>query len=113
MIEVPAGRVRRSGHRDKAKLLDAALELFRRFRRLLHRNKGYTFESLGICSAIFRQPIVVCSRDGAGEIVILQKGQAQKHRRAEVNRRIDALKIHVFQTLQRIKHASGFLRFPA
>jgi hypothetical protein len=51
--------------------------------------------------------------DGARKIAIFEKGETQKYRGSEVHRGIDAFEIHVFQTLNRIEHAGGFLRPPA
>jgi len=48
--------------------------------------------------------------DGTGEIVVFEERQAKKNSGAEVDRGVDIFEIHVFDTLNRIEHARGFLR---
>ena len=110
MIQIATGRVRRHRNGDETEFLDATRELFQGFHRLLHCDERDSLETPGVRLAIGGEPGVVRVRDGAGDIMVFEKRQAQEHGRAEIYRGIDSFQIHVFQSLHRIEHAGSRLR---
>ena len=86
----------RRRHGDKVEFLHRAAQLLRRCYGILNRRQGDAFKPTGIRIAIACEPVVVNARDGAREILILDKRKTQERRCPEQDGRVDAFGIHVF-----------------